>query len=190
MPILDHFHFLAPIYDRVITTVRPKRLKTLLRPSAHDRLLDVGGGTGRVAQTLAEHVGQAIVLDESPGMLREARAKGLPALRAKAERLPFAAGTLPRILMVDAFHHLSDQEGVVAELIRVLAPGGRLVIEEPNIEHGAVKLVALAEKLALMRSHFHSPQKMQQMFEAAGALVTLTRDGSNFWLVVEKDPSL
>lgn len=181
-----HFHFLAPIYDQVITHVEPERLKTLLQLPARVQLLDVGGGTGRVAQTLAAHVDQVIVLDESMGMLQEARDKGLPVVRAKAERLPFPEGTIARLLMVDSFHHLADQAGAVTEMMRVLTPDGRLVIQEPNIRHGVVKLVALAEKLALMRSHFCSLQKMWRMFEAAGGRVTLAHDEPSFWLVVEK----
>ena len=186
MPWLDHFHFFAPIYDRVITTVQPERLKALLQLSIEGQLLDVGGGTGRVAQMLAAHVSQVIVLDESRGMLQQAGGKGLPVACARAERLPFPDGAIPRILMVDTFHHLGDQARVVAELMRVLAPGGRLVIKEPNIERGVVKLVALAERLALMRSRFRSPQKMQQMFDAVGGRARLTHDDPNFWLVVEK----
>lgn len=186
MPWLDHFHFLAPIYDRLITHVQTDRLKELLQLPTKDQLLDVGGGTGRVAQMLAAHVGQVIVLDESLGMLREARDKGLPDVRAQAERLPLPDGAIPRLLMVDAFHHLTNQASAVAELMRVLTPGGRLVVKEPNIRRGVVKLVALAEKLALMRSRFRSPQEMERMFETAGGRVVLAHDGSNFWLTVEK----
>jgi len=186
MPWSGHFHFLAPIYDRVITRVQPEQLKTLLQLPAKVRLLDVGGGTGRVAQTLATDVRQVIVLDESPGMLQEARSKGLPAIRAQAERLPLPDDAIPRLLMVDTFHHLANQAGAVAEMMRVLTPNGRLVVQEPNIRRGAVKLVALAEKLALMRSRFFPPQEMGRLFEAAGGQVTLTDDGPNFWLVVEK----
>ena len=186
MPWWNHFDVLAPIYDRVITGVQPERLKSLLRLPAEGLLLDVGGGTGRVAQTLSAHVGRVIVLDESSAMLQQAQDKKLPAACARSERLPFPDGIIPRILMVDAFHHLDDQTRTVAELMRVLAPRGRMVVEEPNVERWAVKLLALAEKLALMRSRFRSPPRMQQMFEAAGGRVRITRDGPNFWLVVEK----
>jgi ubiquinone/menaquinone biosynthesis C-methylase UbiE len=186
MPWLDHFHFLAPIYDRVITAVQPEKLKALLQMPAEGPLLDVGGGTGRVAQTLAPYTDHIVVLDESPGMLLQARDKGLSAVRARAERLPFPNGAVPRILMVDAFHHLSNQTKTIAEMMRVLAPNGRLVIEEPNIEHLGVKLVALAEKLALMRSHFRSPATMKHLFESAGARVQLIRDEPDLMLVAEK----
>jgi demethylmenaquinone methyltransferase/2-methoxy-6-polyprenyl-1,4-benzoquinol methylase len=92
--------------------------------------------------------------------------------------------------MVDAFHHVCDQQQTAAELLRVLAPGGRLVVEEPNIETLTVKLIALAEKLALMRSHFLSPSAIAQMFRSLGAQVsihTTPDDRLNAWLVVEHE---
>ena len=108
---------------------------------------------------------------------------------AHAERLPFPADSFDRILMVDAFHHVCDQLQTAAELMRVLAPGGRLVVEEPDIGRFAVKLVALAEKLALMRSHFVRPAVIKEMFEARGGRVSIHRvpdDRLNVWLVAEK----
>jgi hypothetical protein len=53
------------------------------------------------------------------------------------------------------------------------------------VERTPVRLIALAEKLILMRSHFHSPQAVQRMFEAAGGRVCLEREGGKFWAVVE-----
>jgi ubiquinone/menaquinone biosynthesis C-methylase UbiE len=128
---------------------------------------------------------QVVVLGESPGMLRQARLKGLPAVRGQAERLPFAQGAFARILVVDTFHHLRDQREAAAELLRVLAPRGRLVVEEGSVELTPVRLVAVAEKLLLMRSRFFSPQGVQGMFEAAGGRVRLQREGAKFWAVVE-----
>ena len=51
-----------------------------------------------------------------------------------------------------------------AELWRTLKPGGRLVIMEPDIRLFSVKLVALAEKVALMRSHFLAPAAIVRLF--------------------------
>ena len=49
-------------------------------------------------------------------------------------------------------------EASIAELVRVLEPGGRILIEEPDLTLLAVKLVAVAEKLLLMESHFRTPE--------------------------------
>ena len=188
--MLDHFRFAAPIYDRVFASPQPDRLRSLLELPVAGRVLDVGGGTGRVAQALRGLADEVVVVDESAAMLQQACLKGLPAARGQAESLPFADGAFARILVVDAFHHLQDQQRAAAELLRVLAPSGRLVIEEPNVERASVRLLALAEKLALMRSHFHSPSAVQQIFEAAGASVRLVRQGASFWAVVERSALL
>ena len=183
---MDHFRLVASIYDRVMAPPDPDRLRSLLGLPTGGKLLDVGGGTGRVAQALRGLVDEVVVLDESAAMLEQARLKGLTVVRGKAEQLPFADGTFARILVVDAFHHLQDQRQAAAEFLRVLAPGGRMVVEEPNVEQMAVRFLALAEKAALMRSHFHSPAAVQQLFEAAGGGVRLVRDGRTFWAVVTK----
>ncbi|MBN1137299.1 MAG: class I SAM-dependent methyltransferase [Anaerolineae bacterium] len=184
--VLDHFRLVAPIYDRVFASLRPERLRSLLELPATGLVLDVGGGTGRVAQVLRGLADEVVVVDESAAMLQQACLKGLPAARAQAESLPFADGAFARILVVDAFHHLQDQQRAAVELLRVLTPSGRLVVEEPNVERASIRLLALAEKLALMRSHFYSPSAMQRIFEAAGGSVCLVRQGTSFWTVVER----
>ena len=184
--MFDHFRFVAPIYDRLFASQQPDRLRSLLDLPVAGWVLDAGGGTGRVAQALRGLADEVVVVDESAAMLQQARLKGLPAIRGQAERLPFSDGAFARILVVDAFHHLQDQQQAAVELLRVLAPSGRLVIEEPNVERVSVRLLALAEKLALMRSHFHSPSAIRQIFEAAGGSVHLVRQGASFWAVVER----
>ena len=184
-PFLDHFSLVSRYYDRLFPVLNAERLRELLQLPAAGRVLDLGGGTGQVAQALGGFVDEIVVLDESVGMLRQARLKGLPAVRGEAERLPFAQGAFARILVVDTFHHLRDQRQAAAELLWVLAPGGRLVIEEGNVEQTPVRLIALAEKLILMRSHFFSPQAVLAMFEAAGGQVRLERQGPKFWAVVD-----
>ncbi len=184
---MDIFHRIAPFYDRVLRFTDPTQLLALLEPEPGHRLLDVGGGTGRVTRTLVEHVGQACVVDVSWGMLVEARAKGLCVCQGVAEGLPFPDGVFDRILIVDAFHHFCDWPQAVTELLRVLRPGGRIVVEEPDIRYGVVKLIALAERLLLMRSRFYAPADLAQLFQVCGGRVTLYEgQGAIYWAVVER----
>jgi ubiquinone/menaquinone biosynthesis C-methylase UbiE len=187
---LDHFSLLAPFYDRIFAGLDPAQLRALLALPAR-RLLDVGGGTGRVASLLAGDVEQVVIADPSPGMLGGAKAKrGLLPTRAHAERLPYPDDAFDRILIVDAFHHFLDQSQAAPELLRVLAPGGRLVIEEMNYERLPVKLVALGEKLALMGSRFYRSGELGRLFEGPGRGVTVHSDHAvSVWVVVEKEPA-
>lgn len=188
MTTLDHFAFLAPFYDRLFGFPDAARLSVLLRLPTPGRLLDAGGGTGRAGEMLRGQAAQIIVVDLSAAMLRQAgRKPGLRVSRAHVERLPFPDGAFERILMVDAFHHLRHQHQAALDLLRVLAPGGRLLVGEPNIETLPVKLIALGERLALMRSRFYSPSDMRRIFEAAGGRVTLESDHAhNVWVSVDK----
>lgn len=185
---LDHFRLIAPVYDRIFAYLRTDRLEELLQLSEGGWLLDVGGGTGRIAQTLQSLASQVVILDESEGMLRQAQDKGLIVVQGEAEALPFRSDAFPHILMVDTFHHLRDQAASVAELLRALAPAGRLVLQEPDIRRPVIKLIALGEKLLLMRSRFRPPEAVRRMFEAAGGRVRVQREEVNFWAVVEKPP--
>ena len=183
--MFDHFNFLALFYDRSVPFSNLELMLKMVALPVDGLLLDAGGGTGRVASALRPYVRQALVADFSPGMLAQAERKGLPAVQTPAERLPFAAGTFERIIMVDALHHVHNQAETIAELWRALAPGGRLVIEEPDVRTLIVKLVALGEKLALMRSHFLSPPKIAALFPP-DAKITIKTESYNAWVIVEK----
>jgi demethylmenaquinone methyltransferase/2-methoxy-6-polyprenyl-1,4-benzoquinol methylase len=183
----DHFGFLAPFYDRLFAYSPSPLWERLAALPARGGLLDLGGGTGRVSQALRGRVDRILVADLSPGMLRRAAAKGLETVCVRGERLPFPARTFSRALMVDAFHHVSDQVQTARELWRVLAPGGRIVILEPDIRHAAVKLIALFEKAMLMRSHFLPGAAIARLFPPAGGRVEVEREGLNVWVAIEKD---
>lgn len=187
MPLLDHFNWLAPYYDRFISTPEDGVLGELLGLPYDGTLLDAGGGTGRIAATLAGRVGGIVIADESLAMLGQAQAKGCCwEVGGLTERLPFRDGAFGRVIVVDAYHHLGDQPASLVELWRVLAPAGLLVIEEPDIDRFAVKLVALAEKLLLMRSHFVRAEAIAAEMEALGADARVVRQEHNAWVVGEK----
>lgn len=183
---LDHFGLIASFYDRIFAEPDPTRLRQLLALPA-GRLLDVGGGTGRVSEMLSGEASLVVVTDSSRAMLAEAQGKRkLRSARGHAEELPFARGSFDRVLVVDAFHHFAHHRLAAAELMRVVAPGGRLVIEELNYERLPVKAVAWGEKMLLMGSHFYRPQALRYLFEGHGRVTLHTDDPINMWVVVEK----
>ncbi|QTA88002.1 class I SAM-dependent methyltransferase [Desulfonema magnum] len=186
--MIDHFDLIAPLYDWFIGTPDTKQLRYLLQLPTRGRLLDVGGGTGRVSSRLRPWVGQVVITDISRPMLKRARAReNLYPVEAKAESLPFPDEQFERILVVDSLHHFHNQPHAVRDLLRVLRPGGRLVIEEPDIRRFAVNVVALAEKLALMGSHFHSPEEIHDMITAYGLSAGIERNNSfRAWIVADK----
>jgi len=185
--MFDHFDLLAPLYDRFIETPDPAQLRGLLDIPEGGRVLDAGGGTGRVAALLRPLAGEFVLLDQSLQMLRKAQAKGLEPLRGDVARMPFPDASFDRVVVVDALHHFSNPRASIGDLMRVLKPGGRLVIEEPDIRLGVVKLVVLAEWLAVMGSHFFTPDEIRDMVVSYGATARIEADGHfSAWVIADK----
>jgi len=189
--MFDHFDIIAPIYDRVIHKLDLNLLADLLKLPTRGRMLDAGGGTGRVSSRFRSMIDEIVVCDLSLSMLKQARNKGrLLTVQSHVEKLPFPNESFERIVVVDALHHFCDQRESIQELLRVLKTGGRLVIEEPNIDNFIIKLVALAEKLALMRSCFCSSDEIVNIIKDQGFNARVESDGRFFfWVVVEKTDS-
>ncbi len=100
------------------------------------KVLDAGCGKGRFARVLQEQNARARVtgLDISEAMLR-----GVPPCVGKVAgvltALPFAAAAFDCVYATESLEHAVDTSTAVAELCRVLKPGGRLVIIDKNAEH-------------------------------------------------------
>jgi ubiquinone/menaquinone biosynthesis C-methylase UbiE len=133
---VTHFDVLASEYDRL----RPAgdgwnelADRSLAALEGARRLVDVGCGTGRFAVLAAERLGARVWgVDTSAEMLREAKgrpgARGVGWRRADATALPFRAGWFDAAHSHLVLHLVADLPAAIAELARVLAPGGRLVI--------------------------------------------------------------
>jgi len=189
MPILDHFTLIAPWYDRVIKPPDPDRMRKLAGLPVEGRLLDVGGGTGRISYALSKWVTSVAVVDSSLGMLAQARPKdGLMTVCGYSEHLCLASDAYERVIMVDALHHVIDYRLTLAELWRVVKPGGRIIIEEPDIQTTPAKIMAIFEKLLLMRSHFISPRTIQDSFIYPNARTRIESEGSTCWVIIDKLP--
>jgi ubiquinone/menaquinone biosynthesis C-methylase UbiE len=182
----DHFNLIAGIYDKAGEFRVSELVLGLLSLAQGETILDAGGGTGRVSAALRGHAREVVVADPSRGMLQRAANKGLAAICAPVESLPFSSGSFDRVIMVDAFHHVADQGQAVRELWRVIPPGGRIVIIEPDIHKNLVKIIAVAEKILLMRSHILTGEKIMALFEGLNGKISLLYDEMNCYLLAEK----
>lgn len=114
-------------------------LRRIFEPEpAPSSLLDVGTGTGRVLQVLADRIGFGLGIDASHEMLAVARAN-LDHHRAARHcqvrhgdmyRLPLPDGSFDAVTLHQVLHFADDPPRVLAEAARVLAPGGRLVVAD------------------------------------------------------------
>lgn len=112
--------------------VRLRAVSESLRVVPGMRLLDVGCGKGRFARCFSDRGAQVWGLDTSAAML--ASAFGFPRARASARRLPFANQSFDGAFAVEVFEHLDDPsiDVAIAEMARVVRPGGRVVLVDKN----------------------------------------------------------
>ena len=134
------------------------------------RLLDIGTGTGRMAELLADRAEHVVALDKSLAMLRVARAKlqHLPADRVELAQadfndLPFADENFDTVLFHQVLHFAQDPAAVLEEAARVLVRGGRLIIVD-FAEHDREDL---RDRFAHVRLGF-GDTVMADMLQAAG----------------------
>ena len=118
-----------------------------------ERVLDLAGGTGRVAAALATDY-DPVVADYSAGMLRRARDRGLSTVQVDAGQLGIRDDAVDAAVIVDAYHHLPDREAAIEEAARVVAPGGVVVIRDFDPTTLPGRGIAAAEALFGMDSQF------------------------------------
>jgi demethylmenaquinone methyltransferase / 2-methoxy-6-polyprenyl-1,4-benzoquinol methylase len=104
-----------------------------------DRVLDIAGGTGDLARAFARRVGEhgrVVLTDINAAMLQAGRdrlldeGRVMPAVVCDAEKLPFPSASFDIASVAFGLRNMTHKEAALAEMARVLRPGGRLLVLE------------------------------------------------------------
>ena len=166
------YRFLSVIYDRVnplvwTETMREEALD-MLAPDDDARVLDVGCGTGFGTEGLLGRAGEVHGLDQSVHQLRRAWAKlgkhdPVRFYLGDAERLPFCDGVFDCAWSSGSIEYWPAPVATLAEIRRVVRPGGRVLVVGPNGPNNEV-LRRLADAIML----FYDAEEADRMFAQAG----------------------
>jgi SAM-dependent methyltransferase len=145
-------------------------------PPGSPRILDTGCGTGNNLTHLGRR-GRAVGVDLSDEALRFCRTRGVPVARAEAARLPFPDGTFDCVTSFDVLYHrwVEDDRAALAELVRVLRPGGLLLVRVP-----ALKILWGAHDEAVHSRHRYTRAEVVSLLEGAGLSVLRATYGNTF----------
>lgn len=111
-----------------------RRLDMVLRYTVLEdaRILDAGCGVGMYSAQFAAYSSHVTGVEIDPAVAEEARARVAEVVVAPAEALPFDDAVFDVVFSHEVIEHVDDDRQAAAEMIRVLAPGGRIVLFCPN----------------------------------------------------------
>jgi len=164
------WNWVAPAYDLIFTPFFRdlKFIRALGRFKRNDRVLDFGGGTGRVADSIRNEVAEIIVADVAPQMLERAARKGLTTYLVTDVPTAFAAAHFDKVLIIEALHHIpkGERAAYLHEVRRLMKRNGVLVIGESQLG-GILKVLAL-ERLFDKNVFYDAPEALDRMLGEAG----------------------
>ncbi|MFP5248444.1 MAG: class I SAM-dependent methyltransferase [Acidobacteriota bacterium] len=136
-----------------------------LAPQRGERILDLGCGDGQLTERLIASGAEVRGVDASPQMAAAARARGIDAIQASAEALPFADASFDAVFSNAVLHWVRDHDAMLAAVHRVLRPGGRFVAEFGG--HGNIAAIRVAFAAALARHGFPGAEAHENYFPSA-----------------------
>src|SRR6266849_528631 len=168
------FSTAAPIADSGALTM----ILDAVEAGPEDAVLDVACGGGIVVCAFASHVKHATGIDMTPAMLDRARhlaaEKGIANVtwrEGDVARLPYPDGAFTIVVTRFALHHFPDPPAVFGEMVRVCAPGGRVVVVDTCASPDPAK-AAEFNRLELLRDPSHARclplAELKSLFHAAG----------------------
>jgi SAM-dependent methyltransferase len=156
------------------TEIRLAAVRDLVEPKAGDRVVDLGCAAGAITHFLTSFGCEVVGVDSEP-LAIEAANDLFPDLRfelADVTRLPFDDASLDKAVAADLVEHLDDATfaGMLAEVKRVLVPGGTLSLYTPNPLHFVERMKAHELVLAQNPTHIglRSQRELAAGLEQAG----------------------
>jgi ubiquinone/menaquinone biosynthesis C-methylase UbiE len=185
IPAQAEYDQLAPVYNERWASYTEATLRATLdglKLRRGDRVLDLASGTGELTRRVMDRPPDLFIVgvDISRGML--SRGTG-DRVQGDATRLSLASGTFDQVLCTNAFHMFPRPEAALAEIHRVLRPGGTLTLTDWCDDYLTCKLCSLW--LQLTDRAFHRAYTLREcrgMLARAGFVVVTARKFKINWL--------
>ncbi len=186
---MDLFSRIASRYESIVGSFDYEKLRDFFPINSEELILDLGGGTGRVAIFLKKEANDCLIFDRSFEMLQQSRnhTNDFLLVQGKSETLPFRKNSFGQIFINDTLHHVQNQEKTLNECNAILLKQGQVIIREFDRKYFWNLLLILFEKIMRFKSKFYSPKELQKLCEELNLDVYYRRPSkATFVLVGQK----
>lgn len=177
-------------YDKFMDTFNLYKIKDIEDAASINEdevVVDIGGGTGFLANHICNSCNTVYVLDESEKMLSRVEDRGnVKIIKGNALSTPFDNGSIDTVIMSDVFHHIKEQEELIAEISRILKDSGKIVIMDFHKNHIRTRLLRVFEFILFGRLFFRTKDEIKVLLEKHFHISKVYDKGYYFIFVGEK----
>ncbi len=172
--IFDHLASLYAVLERSILS--KEGVVGRVEIEKGNRILDMGGGTGKLLKKMKERKKdiKVYLLDGSREMLTASSFRG-HRIQGRACRGPLKDDTFDLVLCIDALHHFKNKRESLEEMIRVLKPGGEIVLLEFDPQNPITRFIQFGERLFGEPSLFFQVERLKEFFQQRKLSVEIDR---------------
>ncbi|WP_315121225.1 class I SAM-dependent methyltransferase [uncultured Clostridium sp.] len=187
---INDFDKVYKYYDKfmaMFNLYKHEEVKAAANIGEHDVVVDIGGGTGSLAQYICNSCKTVYVLDESEKMLSKVKqGKNLICIRGNALKTPFEDNSIDMVILSDVFHHIKEQEDLMVEINRILKYGGKIVMLDFHRKHIRTKLLRAFEFILFGRLFFRTKDEVRSLLGKYFNIQNVYDKGYYFIFVGEK----
>lgn len=190
MKEIKDFDKVYKYYDKfmaMFNLYKHEEIKSAANIDEHDIVVDIGGGTGKLAKYICNSCKTVYVLDESEQMLSMVnQGKNLVCIRGNALKTPFEDNSIDIVILSDVFHHIKEQKDLIVEINRILKYGGKIVMLDFHRKHIKTKLLRAFEFALFGRLFFRTKDEVRCLLEECFYIQRVYDKGYYFIFVGEK----
>lgn len=137
---------------------------SVLKLNGDEMILDIGGGTGYLANKLSKHCNNIYILDESEKMMSVVTPNdNITTIVGDACHTNFNNNTFDVVILADVLHHIKDQNLLISEVHRLLKSSGKLLILDFDKNHLMTKILISFEYLLFGHLFFKNLKETRQL---------------------------